>query len=87
MAIGNVLGSNACNLLLILGLSSIIRPIKFKRETRLIEIPMCLGITIIFLIICNLGQNVTRVEGIRINSPIYLIYCIYNIYGYKRRKI
>ena len=47
MSIGNIIGSNLCNLLLILGLSAMIRPIKFKRETRLIEIPMCLIITII----------------------------------------
>lgn len=63
MAIGNVVGSNIANLLLILGLSSIIRTIKFKKETRLIEIPMCLGISLLFVIICNFGQNVTRLDA------------------------
>jgi cation:H+ antiporter len=64
MAIGNIIGSNLCNLLLILGLSTIIKPIKFQRETRIIEIPMCLFITIIFLIICNTGLEITRFEAI-----------------------
>ena len=50
MAMGNVIGSNVCNLLLILGLSAIIRPIKFQKETRLIEIPLCLVFSIIFMI-------------------------------------
>ena len=50
MAMGNVIGSNVCNLLLILGLSAIIRPIKFQKETRLIEIPLCLVFIIIFMI-------------------------------------
>ena len=64
MAIGNIIGSNLCNLLLILGLSTVIKPVKFKRETRLIEIPMCLGITIIFMILCNIGHDISRIEAI-----------------------
>ena len=36
MAMGNVIGSNVCNLLLILGLSTVIKPVKFKKETRII---------------------------------------------------
>lgn len=63
MAIGNIVGSNIANLLLILGMSSIIRSIKFKRETRLIEIPMCLGISLLFVLLCNLGQDVTRFDA------------------------
>ena len=32
MALGNVIGSNLCNLLLILGLSSLIKPVDFQRK-------------------------------------------------------
>lgn len=63
MAVGNIVGSNIANLLLILGMSSIIRSIKFKRETRLIEIPMCLGISLLFVLLCNLGHDVTRFDA------------------------
>ena len=63
MAIGNIVGSNIANLLLILGMSSIIRSIKFKRETRLIEIPMCLGISLLFVLLCNLGHDITRFDA------------------------
>ncbi|MCR5145780.1 MAG: calcium/sodium antiporter [Clostridia bacterium] len=63
MAIGNIIGSNIANLLLILGVSSIIRAIKFKRETRLIEIPMCLVISLLFVLLCNLGHDVTRLDA------------------------
>ena len=63
MAVGNVIGSNVCNLLLILGLSAIIMEIEFKRETRLIEIPLTLVVTIILFVICNVGANITRIEG------------------------
>ena len=64
MAIGNVIGSNVANLLLILGVSTVIHSVKFKRETRLIEIPLCLVFTIIFMIVCNINQDVTRIEAI-----------------------
>lgn len=41
-----------------------LQPVILKRETRLIEIPLCLFVSIVFYFICNYGQNVTRVEGI-----------------------
>lgn len=78
MAIGNVIGSNIANLLLILGMSTIIKSVSFKRETRLIEIPMCLAITIIFMLLCNFGQNVTRFEAI-ILLALFIGFIIYTI--------
>ena len=78
MSIGNVLGSNICNLFLILGLSSLLKPVAFKRETRLIEIPICLVITIIFMIICNMGQDVSRLDGI-ILAILFALFIGYTI--------
>ena len=83
MAIGNIVGSNIANLLLILGMSSIIRSIKFKRETRLIEIPMCLGISLLFVLLCNLGHDVTRFDaGILI--VLFLLFIGYTIFMAKK---
>ena len=78
MAVGNVVGSNICNLLLILGLSTMIRRIDFKRETRLIEVPMSLAITIIFMIICNIGQDVSIIEAI-VLIALFVLFIIYTI--------
>ena len=64
ISIGNVIGSNICNLLLILGLSSIIHPVKFHKETKMIDNPMSIILTIIFLVMCNINQDINRVEGI-----------------------
>lgn len=64
MAIGNVIGSNVCNLFLILGLSAFIRSIKFKRETRIIELPMCLFFTLVFWVVCNTGASISKFESI-----------------------
>lgn len=78
MSIGNVLGSNICNLFLILGLSSLLKPVAFKRETRLIEIPICLLITIIFMVICNMGQDVSRLDGI-ILAILFALFIVYTV--------
>ena len=83
MAIGNIIGSNVCNLLLILGVSTIIRSVKFKKETRLIEIPMCLIITIIFMVICNTGKEVSRPEAI-ILIILFIIFIAYTIFMGKK---
>lgn len=78
MAVGNVVGSNACNMLLILGLSAVIRPIEFKRETRLIEIPICLAITIIFMILANINRDIAKIEGIAL-IILFVLFIIYTI--------
>ena len=64
MAIGNIIGSNLCNLLMILGISALIKPVKFQKETRLIEIPICLIVTIIFAIFCNTSGTITVLKNI-----------------------
>ena len=78
MAIGNVIGSNLCNLLLILGLSATIRPIVFKKETKLIEIPMCLGITVLFMVLCNIGQDISKIDSI-ILIALFICFILYTI--------
>ena len=78
MAIGNVIGSNIANLFLILGLSAIVKSIPFKRETRLIEIPLCFIISNIFFIICFMGQDVSRSDA-AILIAIFIAFIIYTI--------
>lgn len=78
MSMGNVIGSNIANLLLILGLSTVIRPIKFQKETRLIEMPMCLILTIIFMIFCNTGEGISKIEAI-ILLILFIIFIVYTI--------
>lgn len=86
MALGNVIGSNLCNLLLILGLSTVIMPVKFQRETRLIEIPLCLIFTIIFAIICNTGLRIYKSEAILL-LVLFIIFILYTIFmGIKGEK-
>ena len=64
MSLGNVIGSNICNLLLILGASAVISPVKVQKQTHKVEIPMCLGFTLAFMLLCNLSNDVSRLDGI-----------------------
>jgi len=78
MSVGNVVGSNIFNLLFILGLSATIVPLQFKKETKFIEIPFGLVLTIIFAILCNIGANITRNESI-ILLFLFTIFIVYTI--------
>lgn len=78
MAVGNVVGSNIANLLLILGTSAIIKTVAFKRETRLIEIPICLAVSIVFMILSNIGQDITRIDA-AILVALFIAFIIYTI--------
>lgn len=78
MAIGNVVGSNVANLLLILGVAAVLQPVLLKRETRLIEVPLCLAVSVIFYFICNIGHDVTRTEGLLLIG-LFMLFIIYTI--------
>ena len=38
--------------------------LKLKKETRYIEVPLCILYTIIFIILCNTGNMITRPEAV-----------------------
>lgn len=83
MAIGNVIGSNITNMLLILGLAAMIKPVFFQKETRLIELPLCLFLTILFAVLANIGADITRVDAL-ILLVLFLGFIIYTIYMGKK---
>ncbi|MEY3239837.1 MAG: hypothetical protein RIR11_1275 [Bacteroidota bacterium] len=84
IAVGNVLGSNICNILLILGITTIISPIKIKKNTQWREIPFALLSAIVLGIVANdilldnatNGNFVTRVDGLILLCfmVIFLVY-------------
>lgn len=85
MAIGNVVGSNISNLFLILGACAVIKPLKFKSETVLFEIPFLVLITSMLYIFGNSTSKgiITRQEGL-ILVILCVLFIIYNIWIAKR---
>ncbi len=63
LAVGNAIGSNIFNLLLILGLSATINPIDVNLAS-LIDISILLAISIITYVFVLTGKKITRLEGI-----------------------
>ena len=53
MVMANVIGSNFCNILLILGIITIIKPVKFEKVTIQKNLPLL--IAVIFIIIINIS--------------------------------
>lgn len=83
LIIGNVLGSNICNILLILGIMSIIKPVKTDRGTRKIHIPVLIISTILVLfmglgIFSDEKLVITRKDGIILIlfGVLYYLYII-----------
>ncbi len=58
MSIGNVVGSNIANLLFILGVCAIIKPLKFKKQTKLIENFIAIATTIILCLVCMIPNYI-----------------------------
>ena len=85
MAVGNVVGSNISNLFLILGACAVIKPLKFKSETVLFEIPFLVLITSMLYIFGNSTSKgiITRQEGL-ILVILCVLFIIYNIWIAKR---
>ena len=61
-AIGNIVGSNICNILLILGFSSLIRPLKVHRQIIRKELPILLIVSFA-LILMLINQEVAKWGG------------------------
>ena len=64
MAIGNVVGSNIFNTLLVLGVCAVASPIVFTKSNIRRDIPICIVATVALLGVTLLNQDITRIEGI-----------------------
>jgi len=62
IAVGNVVGSNICNILLILGLSGMAAPLLIDRETQMRQLPIMVVATLAFLAMVWDGA-ITQLEG------------------------
>ena len=64
ISIGNVVGSNILNILIILGITAVLTNIRIQKTTFRYEIPFMIGITIILMAFGITGNQITFLEGI-----------------------
>ncbi len=78
ITIGNVLGSNVLNVLIILGLTSVICAIPVKKSTVRYEIPFTIGITAALAAMGLADGKVSRLEGgfLWVLMIVYLLYLL-----------
>jgi len=82
IAVGNVVGSNICNIALILGLSALFNPIKSDPSVVHRDIPIMLGISV-YLFLLSLNSTLGRIEGATLFAGI-LLYTFFNYYLAKK---
>lgn len=78
LSLGNVIGSNICNIALILGISAVIRPIEVHRQLLRLDIPVMI-ISSILLCLFLLDGHLVRWEGAFFFAAL-LTYIGYTIY-------
>ena len=83
LSIGNVVGSNIANLLFILGITSIIMPLKFEKTTKIYDIPIMIGSTILMFILAIFNIQISRIDGI-ISTIIFILFILYTIWVSKK---
>ena len=81
ISIGNVLGSNIFNTLLILGITAVLRPIAISSENKRRDIPVLLAVTLLFICFCLKG-SIGRIAGI----GFLLLFAGYSVLSFKGNK-
>lgn len=76
ITIGNVIGSNILNILLILGITSVIHPLKVQKSTVKYEMPMVIGVSVLLVGLGLFDGVIGRIDGVilLIGMVGYLLY-------------
>ncbi len=64
IAIGNIIGSNICNVLLILGMSGVIGVLAVKKNTFRYETPFVIVISAVLLLLGYFDKSISRLDGV-----------------------
>lgn len=82
ISVGNVVGSNVFNTLLILGLTAVIAPVAVTRSNSRRDIPIALLVTFLFAAFSLTGQKISFWEGV----AFLLVFVAYMVYCFKSDK-
>lgn len=78
VALGNVVGSNICNVLLILGISAIIAPLAVAQQIVRLDVPTMIGVSGLLVLFSWDGQ-ISRSDGVILflGGLIYTLFLVY----------
>ncbi len=88
LALGNIVGSCIANIALILGICSLIKPIKIERSLLRKELPMLIVVSVSFFLIC-LDLYISKTEAFLLlfGFCLFIYYCVKNAKGEKNALI
>lgn len=78
IAVGNVVGSNICNIALVLGLAALFQPITADKSVVKRDIPIMLAISV-YLLVLSGNSMLGRIEGATLFAGI-ILYTFFNYY-------
>ena len=76
ITIGNVVGSNILNVLLILGITALIVSLQVQKSTFVAEIPFVVAITVLLLVLGVNGNGLNRIDGV----ILVAVFCLFLFY-------
>lgn len=79
LAVGNIIGSNIMNVLLILGISGCIARLKVNNNTYRYEIPFVMVITLVLLILGKFGGTIDLIDGV----ILWILFILFLYYLYR----
>ncbi|MFC1548056.1 calcium/sodium antiporter [Candidatus Neomarinimicrobiota bacterium] len=76
IVLGNILGSNVFNLIAVLGIIPLIRPLDIPAQSRLIQMPLMFGLTVLLLPILKYHGGIRRYVGVMF-LVVYVSFIVY----------
>lgn len=86
VALGNVAGSNICNIALILGLSALIAPLPVNRKLLKLDMPLMVAASVVLVGFYLLSQGVNRWQGVIFFAGI-IAYTVWSIYSSRKEGV
>ena len=78
IAVGDILGADVLNILWIIGVASIVRPIQVELDIINFTFPFMIFIVTVMLVNMRIGCRLTKIKGI-ILFAIYLVYLFFTL--------
>jgi cation:H+ antiporter len=85
LAVGNVVGSNIANILLILGISAVLSPLVIKRQLVRFDIPVMVGLSVAFLLV-SLDGRISLIDGV-VLLGVLVVHTVISIVIGRKEKI
>jgi cation:H+ antiporter len=82
IAVGNVIGSNIANILLILGISAVISPLLIKRQIVRFDLPVMLGLSVLLLVF-SLDGVIGLLEGVVLFGAL-IAHAVFSVFFSRR---